>query len=144
MRKSITGHPIEGAMDVLGGRWRAILVCFLLSGPKRFSDLQKEIRIGRRMLTVNLRVLEEAGLVVRTAYAEVPPRVEYGFPKHRHGHSLLPLKKPLAASFFEATLRKSHRQVSDFLRIEPSWACWVRFSSCLFCPCPSASTEESH
>jgi DNA-binding HxlR family transcriptional regulator len=66
------------ALQILGGRWRLILVSALFDGPKRFSDLQKETGISRRILTVNLRALEEVGLISRTAYPEVPPRVEYG------------------------------------------------------------------
>lgn len=54
----------------------------LLSGPKRFSDLQKDVGITRRMLTINLRALGDAGLVLRTAYPEVPPRVEYQLTPH--------------------------------------------------------------
>jgi DNA-binding HxlR family transcriptional regulator len=77
MKENIGVDPLEEAIHILGGRWRAILLYFLLNGPQRFSDLQKHTGISRRILTVNLRVLEEAGLVLRTAYAEVPPRVEY-------------------------------------------------------------------
>jgi DNA-binding HxlR family transcriptional regulator len=65
-------------MLVLGGRWRAVLIYYLLEGPKRFSDLRKHVpNISQRMLTLDLRTLEGAGLITRTVYAEVPPRVEY-------------------------------------------------------------------
>jgi len=77
MKANLTAQPLEEAVHILGGRWRIILLYFLLNGPQRFSDLQKHTGISRRILTVNLRVLEEAGLVLRTAYPEVPPRVEY-------------------------------------------------------------------
>ena len=70
-------QPLERTMRTLGGRWRTVLLYLLLDGPKRFSELQRSSDISRRMLTVNLRALEEAGLVMRTTYAEVPPRVEY-------------------------------------------------------------------
>lgn len=65
-------------MRVLGGRWRAVLVFYLLDGRKRFSDLRRDVPgISQRMLTLDLRALEGAGLITRTVYAEVPVRVEY-------------------------------------------------------------------
>jgi DNA-binding HxlR family transcriptional regulator len=76
-KTSKISHPLEKAAHVLGGRWRTIVVHFLMDGPKRFSDIQKNTGIARSMLRGNLRVLEEAGLIVRMAYPEVPPRVEY-------------------------------------------------------------------
>ena len=78
MKKSVSGCPVEEAMRVLGGRWRAVLVFYLLDGRKRFSDLRRDVPgISQRMLTLDLRALEGAGLITRTVYAEVPVRVEY-------------------------------------------------------------------
>lgn len=78
MKESVTGCPVEDAMRVLGGRWRILLVYYLLEGPKRFSDLRRAMpRISQRMLTLDLRALEELGLVSRTVYPEVPVKVEY-------------------------------------------------------------------
>lgn len=55
-----------------------LIVSFLLDGPKRFSELRRDVsHISQRMLTLDLRALEEAGLVRRDVYAEVPTRVEY-------------------------------------------------------------------
>ena len=65
-------------MYVISGRWRAVLIYFLLDGPKRFSDLQRDLpSISRRMLTFDLKKLEEGGVISRTVYPEVPVRVEY-------------------------------------------------------------------
>ena len=65
-------------MRVLGGRWRIVLVYYLLEGKKRFSELRRLMpEISQRMLTLDLRALEQAGLVTRTVYPEVPVRVEY-------------------------------------------------------------------
>ncbi|VWB71379.1 HxlR family transcriptional regulator [Burkholderia metallica] len=65
-------------MRLLGGRWRLLLVSYLLDGPRRFSDLRRDMPgISQRMLTLDLRALEDAGLVRRTVYPEVPVRVEY-------------------------------------------------------------------
>jgi DNA-binding HxlR family transcriptional regulator len=78
MKTSVSGCPVEDAMRVLGGRWRAVLVFYLLDGPKRFSHLKRDMPgISQRMLTLDLRALEKAGLVSRTVYPEVPVRVEY-------------------------------------------------------------------
>lgn len=78
MKESVSGCPLEDAMRLLGGRWRIVLVYYLLEGPKRFSELRRLMpRISQRMLTLDLRALEEAGLVQRTVYPEVPVRVEY-------------------------------------------------------------------
>ncbi|MBN3816155.1 helix-turn-helix transcriptional regulator [Paraburkholderia sp. Se-20369] len=78
MKTSATGCSVEEAMRLLGGRWRLLLVSYLLDGPKRFSDLRRDMPgISQRMLTLDLRALEEAGLVRRTVYPEVPVRVEY-------------------------------------------------------------------
>jgi len=65
-------------MNVIGGRWRAVILFYLLDGAKRFSELRRAIpNITQRMLTQDLRGLESAGIVERTVFAEVPPRVEY-------------------------------------------------------------------
>ncbi|WP_437812268.1 winged helix-turn-helix transcriptional regulator [Sorangium sp. So ce1078] len=78
MKESVSGCPVEEAMRVLGGRWRIVLVYYLLDGAKRFSDLRRAMpQISHRMLTLDLRALEEAGLVSRTVYPGVPVRVEY-------------------------------------------------------------------
>jgi DNA-binding HxlR family transcriptional regulator len=78
MKESVSGCPVEEAMRVLRGRWRIVLVYYLLQGRKRFSDLRRDVPgISQRMLTLELRELEAAGLVSRTVHAEVPVRVEY-------------------------------------------------------------------
>ncbi|WP_175703875.1 winged helix-turn-helix transcriptional regulator [Burkholderia ambifaria] len=78
MKTSATGCSVEEAMRMLGGRWRLLIVSYLLDGPRRFSDLRRDMPgISQRMLTLDLRALEEAGFVRRTVYPEVPVRVEY-------------------------------------------------------------------
>ncbi|WP_322045529.1 helix-turn-helix domain-containing protein [Paraburkholderia sp. J67] len=78
MKQSATGCSVEESMRLLGGRWRLLLVSYLLDGPKRFNDLRRDMPgISQRMLTLDLRALEEAGLVLRTVFPEVPVRVEY-------------------------------------------------------------------
>lgn len=78
MKRSATGCSVEEAMRLLGGRWRLLLVSYLLDGPKRFNDLRRDVEgISQRMLTLDLRALEESGLIKRTVFPEVPVRVEY-------------------------------------------------------------------
>ncbi|WP_158938072.1 helix-turn-helix domain-containing protein [Burkholderia sp. S171] len=78
MKENVSGCSVEEAMRLLGGRWRLLLVSFLLDGPKRFNELRRHVpNISQRMLTLDLRALEEAGLVKRTVHPEVPVKVEY-------------------------------------------------------------------
>lgn len=69
---------VERTMDVLGGRWTTLIVRELLGGKRRFSELRRAlVRISPKTLTARLRDLEEQGVLTRTVYAEVPPRVDY-------------------------------------------------------------------
>ena len=78
MKKNISGCSIEEAMRLIGGRWRLLLVSYLLDGSKRFNQLRRDMpQISQRVLTLELRALEQAGLIERTVYPEIPPRVEY-------------------------------------------------------------------
>ncbi len=66
------------AVCKIGGRWKLLILCKLEDGKLRFSELRNQIKgITERMLTLQLRELEHEGLVKRTVYAEVPPRVDY-------------------------------------------------------------------
>ncbi|WP_046247201.1 winged helix-turn-helix transcriptional regulator [Hymenobacter terrenus] len=70
--------PISHAFTVLGGKWKFTIISYLLEGPKRFKELALSIReVSPRMLTLVLKDLEVQGLVTRTVYPEVPPRVVY-------------------------------------------------------------------
>lgn len=90
MKDNVSGCPVEEAMRLLGGRWRLLLVWFLLDGPKRFNELRRHLpTISQRMLTLDLRALEQHGLVSRTVHPEVPPRVEYALTQD--GQRLRPL-----------------------------------------------------
>ncbi len=82
--------PIRGILDRFGDKWSILIILILGENEKmRFSELNKEISdISQKMLTVTLRTLEADGLVKRTIYPEVPPRVEYEITAL--GKSLLP------------------------------------------------------
>jgi DNA-binding HxlR family transcriptional regulator len=78
MKDNISGCSVEEAMTVLGGRWRMLIISFLIEKPMRFNELRRAIpNISQRMLTLELRFLEEEGLINRVVFAEVPVKVEY-------------------------------------------------------------------
>lgn len=75
--------PVETTLNLVGNKWKFVIIRDLLSGKKRFSELKKSIsatknqNISQKVLTQNLRELEEAKLIKRKVYAQVPPKVEY-------------------------------------------------------------------
>jgi len=71
--------PVTATMQVLGGKWKAILINAIYhTSPARFGELKRSVKgITQSMLTQQLRELEEDGLISRKIYAEIPPRVEY-------------------------------------------------------------------
>jgi DNA-binding HxlR family transcriptional regulator len=70
--------PIKATVDVIGGRWKPLILFYLLDQPKRFSALRKDIPgVTAQMLTLQLRQLEADGIVARSIHAEVPVRVDY-------------------------------------------------------------------
>lgn len=84
------GCAVERALAVVGAKWTLVVLHNLMDGPKRFSDLQRDIPAASpKMLAARLRDLEQLGLLTRTVYAEAPPRVEYELTKQ--GRSLRPI-----------------------------------------------------
>lgn len=70
--------PEAYATNIIGGQWTLVICSWLLSGKLRFSELRRHLpNITERMLTLQLRKLEDNKIITRTVYAEVPPRVEY-------------------------------------------------------------------
>ncbi|ADU26201.1 winged helix-turn-helix transcriptional regulator [Ethanoligenens harbinense] len=82
--------PVETTLLLIGDKWKVIIIRELLTGTKRFGQLKKSIgTITQKVLTQDLRVMEENGLVKRKVYAEVPPKVEYSLTEF--GRSLKPI-----------------------------------------------------
>ena len=81
--------PVETTLSLIGGKYKALILWHLSAGTLRFSQLQKAVTATPRMLTLQLRELESDGLVSRTVYPEVPPRVEYAMTDL--GRSLMPI-----------------------------------------------------
>lgn len=82
--------PVEVTLQLIGDRWKVIILRDLMNGTKRFGELKKSVgSITQKVLTSNLRAMEESGLLTRKVYAEVPPRVEYTLTEI--GYSLKPI-----------------------------------------------------
>ena len=82
--------PAETTLGVIGGRWKVPILWHLFGGTKRFGELRRALAgVTQKMLTQQLRELERDGVVSRTVYAEVPPRVEYSLTDR--GQSLRPV-----------------------------------------------------
>lgn len=82
--------PFNYAMQLIGGKWKPVILYCIKEGANRFGMLQRAMpAISKQMLTSQLRELETAGLIVRKVYAEVPPKVEYSISKN--GETLFPV-----------------------------------------------------
>jgi DNA-binding HxlR family transcriptional regulator len=88
--------PVTATMQVLGGKWKVILINAIYhTSPARFGELKRSVKgITQSMLTQQLRELEEDGLISRKIYAEIPPRVEYTLTEF--GLTLSPIMQSMA------------------------------------------------
>ena len=87
--------PVEAALDVIGGKWKSIVLFRIMEETRRFNELRRLLpNVTQRTLTNQLRELENDGLISRKVYAEVPPKVEYSATEL--GQSLRPVLDALA------------------------------------------------
>ena len=94
MSKQAYGCGLEAALDVVGGKWKVIILWHLASESRRFGELRREVAgISEKMLIQSLRELERDGIVIRKDFQEVPPRVEYSLTPF--GISLTAALRPL-------------------------------------------------
>ena len=78
LKKDLPACPVELTLLLISNKWKVLIIRDLLDGTKRFSELKKSINnISQKVLTSNLREMEENNLLTRKVYPEVPPRVEY-------------------------------------------------------------------
>ncbi len=90
MGKNLPACPVETTLMLISDRWKVLIIRDLLDGTKRFGEIKKSIGdVSQKVLTANLRSMEESGLLSRKVYPEVPPRVEYTLTET--GYSLKPI-----------------------------------------------------
>lgn len=88
--KDLPPCPVETTLTLIGDKWKVLILRDLMPGTKRFGELKKSIgSVTQKVLTQQLRAMEESGLLTRKVYAEVPPRVEYTLTET--GYSLKPI-----------------------------------------------------
>jgi DNA-binding HxlR family transcriptional regulator len=114
-RGKIYHCALDITMDYIGGKWKSVVLWYLIKEKKRFSELKKLMPdITEKMLSIQLKQLEKSGLIERRTYAEVPPRVEYTLTKD--GESLITLLREMAAwgrnkGYNEGKLIKSKKKL---------------------------------
>ncbi|MDE5598048.1 MAG: helix-turn-helix transcriptional regulator [Lachnospiraceae bacterium] len=82
--------PVATTVSIIGSKWKLLIIRNLLARPWRFNELKKDLEgISQKVLTDSLRSMEEDGIIIRTVYPEVPPRVEYALSEL--GESMRPI-----------------------------------------------------
>ena len=88
--KELPACPVETTLTLISDKWKVLILRDLMPGTKRFGELKKSLgSVSQKVLTAQLREMEQSGLLVRTVYPEVPPRVEYTLTEL--GQSLKPI-----------------------------------------------------
>lgn len=104
--KELPDCPVETTLLLIGDKWKVLILRDLMTGTKRFSELKKSIgTVSQKVLTAQLRTMEETHLLERKVYAEVPPRVEYTLTET--GYSLKPILDAMWAWGEEYKIKKS-------------------------------------
>ncbi|MBI3360003.1 MAG: helix-turn-helix transcriptional regulator [Chloroflexi bacterium] len=95
MSKTDKRCPVADTAALIGSKWVLLILRDLAEGTKRFGELEKSLEISPRTLSARLDELEQAGVVARQCYAEVPPRVEYSLTEK--GRALIPIVEAMRA-----------------------------------------------
>jgi len=115
-----TGCNVEATLSVIGGRWKPVILCNLLSQRQRFGELCRKMpNATQRMVTLQLRELEADGVIKRHVFAEVPPRVEYELTEF--GRTLQPVLEVMrdwGAEFKNLRLAEERRETD--IDVEPA------------------------
>lgn len=94
--KDLPACPVETTLTLIGDKWKVLILRDLMTGTKRFGELKRSVgNVSQKVLTAQLRAMEASGLLIRTVYAEVPPRVEYSLTDL--GRSLKPILDAMQA-----------------------------------------------
>ncbi len=118
MKKNLQEGAVETTLSMVGDKWKILIVRELLEGTKRFGEIKAGVgTITQKMLTQNLRELEEDGLVKRKVFAQVPPKVEYSLSKT--GETLRPVINAMAnwGAFYRAKKLKL-AEMPELLEVE--------------------------
>ena len=100
--------PVETTLLLISDKWKVLIIRDLLPGKKRFGELKKSIgTISQKVLTSNLRAMEESGLISRKVYPEVPPKVEYSLTEL--GYSLKPILDAMYS--WSEDFKKNHQSI---------------------------------
>ena len=106
-RRKAVGCPVEATLEVIGGRWKVLVLHHLLVGSKRFGELSRALKgISARTLTKQLRELEADGIITRTVHQQIPPKVEYALTARGRKLESVLLAMHVWGEDFERTLRR--------------------------------------
>jgi len=93
-KKDLPICPVATTVSLIGNKWKLLILRDILTGPKRFGELRKSLEgISQKVLTDSLREMESDGLLIRTVFPEVPPRVEYSLSEL--GENMRPILKTM-------------------------------------------------
>jgi DNA-binding HxlR family transcriptional regulator len=120
--KELPACPVETTLTLISDKWKVLILRDLMPGTKRFGELKKSIgHVTQKVLTAQLRQMEESGLLTRKVYAEVPPRVEYTLTEL--GYSLKPVLDAMRAwgeGYKNRLEGKAVQTVKEFLKKQTS------------------------
>lgn len=106
--KKSVACPVETTLEAIGGRWKVLVIYYLLDGAKRFGELTRLLKgISARTLTKQLRELEQSGIIERVVYPQIPPKVEYSLSSS--GKNLQPILDAMHAWGEELEKRRGRR-----------------------------------